>query len=31
MDKVKIGGIIYPIEIKDDFTGETGDWGQTKH
>ena len=29
MNKVKIGGIIYPIEIKEDFTGETGDWGQT--
>ena len=29
MDKVKIGGIVYPIEIVNDFTGETGDWGQT--
>ena len=29
MDKVKIGGIVYPIEIVNDFQGETGDWGQT--
>ena len=29
MDDVKVGGIVYPIEIKEDFTGETGDWGQT--
>ncbi|MFI3632796.1 hypothetical protein [Streptococcus parauberis] len=28
MDKVKIGGIIYPIEVVDDFTGNTGDWGE---
>lgn len=29
MDKVKIGGIVYQIEVVNDFTGETGDWGQT--
>ena len=29
MEEVKIGGIVYPIEIVNDFTGETGDWGQT--
>ena len=29
MKEVKIGGIVYPIEIANDFTGETGDWGQT--
>ena len=29
MNDVKVGGIVYPIEIKDDFTGDTGDWGQT--
>ena len=29
MDDVKVGGIVYPIEIKEDFTGDTGDWGQT--
>lgn len=29
MDKVKIGGIIYPIEIKDDLVGHTGNWGET--
>ena len=29
MEEVKIGGIVYPIEIKEDFTGDTGDWGQT--
>ena len=25
MDDVKVGGIVYPIEIKEDFTGDTGD------
>ena len=29
MNDVKVGGIVYPIEIVNDFTGETGDWGQT--
>lgn len=29
MDDVKVGGIVYPIEVKEDFTGDTGDWGQT--
>lgn len=29
MDKVKIGGIVYPIEIKDDLVGHTGNWGET--
>ena len=23
MDDVKVGGIVYPIEIKEDFTGDT--------
>lgn len=29
MDKVKIGGIDYSIEIKNDLVGETGNWGET--
>lgn len=29
MDKVKIGGIDYSIEIKNDLAGETGNWGET--
>lgn len=31
MKEVKIGGIVYPIEIKNDFTGDTGDWGQINY
>lgn len=29
MDKVKIGGIVYQIEVKNDLAGETGNWGET--
>lgn len=29
MDKVKIGGIDYSIEIKEDLVGHTGNWGET--
>lgn len=29
MDKVKIGGIVYQIKIKNDLVGETGNWGET--
>lgn len=29
MDKVKIGGIVYSVEIKEDLVGHTGNWGET--
>ena len=29
MDDVKVGGIVYPIEIKDDLAGHTENWGET--
>ncbi|VTS14108.1 phage protein [Streptococcus pseudoporcinus] len=29
MNDVKIGGIVYQIEVKNDLAGEAGNWGET--